>query len=189
MLLSLHLGNIYDDDNDGDGDGWWCRRAEPPLRTVLFINLLWKGLTARVCMGDGDSPWWASDVLFSWMKFWLSLRHYHMYFCWVVPNHVSRVVPMSENAVYKSAVNLLMKSIRPQIILFLKRKRPTVRDYSLKGLNFVFGFEWRLPENRVISRLKPVKFSFFSFETILLLTVAVKKNIFKSNLISFHYTP
>ena len=186
MLLSLLLGNMYDDDND---DEWWCRHAEPPLRTVLFINLLGKGLTARVCMGDGDSPWWAPHVLFSWMKFWLSWRHYHMYFCWVVPNHVSRVVPISENAVYKSAVNLLMKSIRPQIILFLERRRPTAHDYSLKGLNFVFGFEWRLPENRVISRLKPVKFSSFFGRDGFLLIVAVKKNIFKSNLISFHNTP
>ena len=163
LLLSLPLGNIYDDDNGGYGDGWWCRRAEPPLRTVLFTNLLGKGFTARVCMGDGDSSWSASDVLFSWTKF---LRHYHMYFCWVVPNHLSPVVPMSENAVYKSAITLLMKSIRPQIILFLERRRPTVHDHILKVLNFVFGFQWRLPENRVISCLKPVKFSFFSVETV-----------------------
>ena len=35
------------------------QRAKPPQGTVLFINLLGKGLTPRACMGDGGSIWWA----------------------------------------------------------------------------------------------------------------------------------
>ena len=35
------------------------QRAKPPQGTVLFINLLGKGLTRRACMGDGASIWWA----------------------------------------------------------------------------------------------------------------------------------
>ena len=31
------------------------QRAKSPLGTVLIINLLGKGLTPRVCMGDGGS--------------------------------------------------------------------------------------------------------------------------------------
>ena len=35
------------------------QRAKLPQRTVLFINLLGKGLTLRACMGDRGSIWWA----------------------------------------------------------------------------------------------------------------------------------
>ena len=35
------------------------QRAKPPQGTVLFINLLRKGLTPKACMGDGGSIWWA----------------------------------------------------------------------------------------------------------------------------------
>ena len=35
------------------------QRAKPPQGIVLFINLLRKGLTPRVCVGDGCSIWWA----------------------------------------------------------------------------------------------------------------------------------
>ena len=34
-------------------------RARPPLRTVLFISLLGKGLTPRACMGTIESYSWA----------------------------------------------------------------------------------------------------------------------------------
>ena len=44
--------------------------------------------------------------------------------------HVSRVVQMSENAVYKSAINFLIEDIKPHILLFLKRGRSTVLNYS-----------------------------------------------------------
>ena len=35
-----------------------CQRAKPRQGTVLFINLLGKGLTPRDFMGDGGSIWW-----------------------------------------------------------------------------------------------------------------------------------
>ena len=35
------------------------QRAKPPQGTVLFINLLGKGLTPRACVGDGGSISWA----------------------------------------------------------------------------------------------------------------------------------
>ena len=38
------------------------------------------------------------------------------------------VVPTSENTVYKSTTDLLIKSIKPQILLFLKRRRPCVHN-------------------------------------------------------------
>ena len=34
------------------------QRAQPPQGTVIFINVLGKELTPRVCMGDGGSIWW-----------------------------------------------------------------------------------------------------------------------------------
>ena len=37
------------------------KRAKPPQGTVLFINLLGKGLIPRACVGDGGSMWWAPD--------------------------------------------------------------------------------------------------------------------------------
>ena len=43
---------------------------------------------------------------------------------------ISRVVQTSENVVYKSAINFLIKIIKPHILLFLKRGRPSVRNYS-----------------------------------------------------------
>ena len=36
----------------------------------------------------------------------------------------------SENAVYKSAINFLIKDINPHILLFLKRGRPSVHNVS-----------------------------------------------------------
>ena len=45
-----------------------CRRAKPSLDTVLFINLLRKGLTPRACMRDRES-----HRLLIWVT--KSLRH------------------------------------------------------------------------------------------------------------------
>ena len=36
-----------------------CQRAKPPEWTVLFINLLGKGLILRASVGDGGTIWWA----------------------------------------------------------------------------------------------------------------------------------
>ena len=47
------------------------QRAKPPQGTVLFINLLRKGLTSRAFMGDGTGPiWWAPPYIHN-------LRAYH----------------------------------------------------------------------------------------------------------------
>ena len=38
---------------------FFYQRTKPPQGTVLFINLLGKGLTSRACMRDRGSIWWA----------------------------------------------------------------------------------------------------------------------------------
>ena len=45
------------------------QHAKPPQGTVLFINLLGKGLIPRPCMGDGGSIWWAPVSGYSYSYF------------------------------------------------------------------------------------------------------------------------
>ena len=107
-----------------------------------------------------------------------------MYFCCVVRNHVSRVVHTSENAVYKSAI----KNIKPRILHFLKRGKPSVHNYSLKRAEFSFCV-------RIKTSLKPRNFTFKTSEILIFWVEKVfyclwpLKRIFsKTNFISFHYT-
>ena len=55
------------------------QRTKPPQGTVLFINLLGKGLTPRACTGDGGSIWWVPDFVCSETIFLRRLAYAHYY--------------------------------------------------------------------------------------------------------------
>ena len=119
---------------------------------------------------------------------WLILTHYHMFFCWLVRNHVSRVVHTSENAVYKSVINFLIKNIKPRILLFLKRGRPGIvyTTIIIKRSEFSFCVRIKTSWQKRNFTFKTSEILIFLVEKVFFIVCGRWKEYFQK-LTSFHF--